>query len=490
MSNENQKIRVAICGGGITGATLANLLLKHQDKILFDVYESAKKFTEIGAGLGLWKRAMDVFEGAEIYEEALKIAVKPDSSDPELSMKLRIGDKKPAGFDFGEWRFEGGPLFFHRATLLDVLVANIPSHLVHFNKHLSSYTDSSSGVTLNFSDGTTATTDILIGCDGIKSVVRRQMYTDAAAESGVEGKLDEYMDKYILPTWTGTKAFRALIPAEEVEKVNPGHSALKAPMVYFGRDKHLIVFRPNETHINMVAFVSDPSKEGTQYPDPKWVRDATQDELFEAFEDFEVEGQELFRLMPKPTLWAINSLKETLPFLVKGNVVLMGDAGHAMTPHLGIGAGMSIEDAGVLTSFLTSQHITSSNYSLALEAFNTARCQKTGEILLRARDQGKVYEYRGEGIGSDTEKIEAFIEKNTGEVIRWKVGDDVEVGLKWIEEEAGKTAGGHVSTRQENGKAVSKDAPNGKVNGTRSAKSGAPFSKVAIWFSRKMGLRK
>lgn len=47
--------------------------------------------------------------------------------------------------------------------------------------------------------------------------------------------------------------------------------------------------------------------------------------------------------MPKPSLWAINALKESLPFFVRGNVVLMGDAAHAMTPHLGIGAGMSIE---------------------------------------------------------------------------------------------------------------------------------------------------
>ena len=46
----------------------------------------------------------------------------------------------------------------------------------------------------------------------------------------------------------------------------------------------------------MVAFVSDFSKEGTQYPDSKWVRDASQEELFAAFEDFEDEAQELFKV--------------------------------------------------------------------------------------------------------------------------------------------------------------------------------------------------
>ena len=46
----------------------------------------------------------------------------------------------------------------------------------------------------------------------------------------------------------------------------------------------------------MVAFISDPSKEGTRYPDSKWVRDASQEELFGAFEDFEEEAQQLFKV--------------------------------------------------------------------------------------------------------------------------------------------------------------------------------------------------
>ena len=73
-------------GAGIVGATLANLLLKHQDEIEVELFESAKQFTEIGAGIGLWARAMNVLREAGIYEAASKIAVKPDPNDPGKSL--------------------------------------------------------------------------------------------------------------------------------------------------------------------------------------------------------------------------------------------------------------------------------------------------------------------------------------------------------------------------------------------------------------------
>jgi hypothetical protein len=71
-------------GGGITGAALANLLLKHPDKIEVQVYEAAKHFDEIGAGIGLWGRALEVFKPAGLYEEVLKVAIRPDSKDPGM----------------------------------------------------------------------------------------------------------------------------------------------------------------------------------------------------------------------------------------------------------------------------------------------------------------------------------------------------------------------------------------------------------------------
>jgi 2-polyprenyl-6-methoxyphenol hydroxylase-like FAD-dependent oxidoreductase len=57
-------------------------LLKHEDKIEFQIYESSKQFLEVGAGLGVWGRGMEVFKEAGLYEECIKAAVKPDPNDP------------------------------------------------------------------------------------------------------------------------------------------------------------------------------------------------------------------------------------------------------------------------------------------------------------------------------------------------------------------------------------------------------------------------
>lgn len=65
--------------------------------------------------------------------------------------------------------------------------------------------------------------DVLLGCDGIKSVIRAQMLRDRAKENN-DGSLLDLID----PVWSGTIAYRGLIPAE---RLNEEHRALGAPMM-------------------------------------------------------------------------------------------------------------------------------------------------------------------------------------------------------------------------------------------------------------------
>jgi hypothetical protein len=141
----------------------------------------------------------------------------------------------------------GGSRFFSRSKLLDVLVANIPKDRVQFGKKLISYEHEhgeTGEITLHFSDGTSARCDVLIAADGIHSVIRKQMYNDAAAAK--DAALGSHFDveKFIEPTWTGTTAYRSLIPTEELRKVCPNHSILKEPQMVSA----LPVFQSNLTH--------------------------------------------------------------------------------------------------------------------------------------------------------------------------------------------------------------------------------------------------
>lgn len=101
----------------------------------------------------------------------------------------------------------------HRQDLQRVLLEVIKKDLncrCHVAHRLVRYVESQEGVDLLFENGATARSELLIGADGIKSVVRSQMLPGND------------------PVYFGTYAYRAVIP---VEKLNPGHSSLKTSVV-------------------------------------------------------------------------------------------------------------------------------------------------------------------------------------------------------------------------------------------------------------------
>ena len=147
-----------------------------------------------------------------------------------------------------------GSLVFHRADFLQVLASKLDpaSTASRFSKRLTSYTqvgpDTSSSsqgfVTLHFVDGTTSTCDVLVGADGIHSETRHCLFKEVAEAVGAS---DPDKAKLLLskldPMWSGSAAYRAVIPSERLGKINPNHSALKVPqnvsistlLSFFGR---------------------------------------------------------------------------------------------------------------------------------------------------------------------------------------------------------------------------------------------------------------
>ena len=120
-----------------------------------------------------------------------------------------------------------GPIGIHRADFLKILVNSLDTSTnIHFSKRLINYKETTKKkVILEFADGTTAETDVMIGCDGIRSATRASMYNHAAERESDIYYAKEYL-KHVYPTWTGNITYRAAFPAERLRNIHPDHSAL------------------------------------------------------------------------------------------------------------------------------------------------------------------------------------------------------------------------------------------------------------------------
>ncbi len=130
----------------------------------------------------------------------------------------------------------GGALRIHRADLQKSLMEHLPlpgskaatinsSCTLHLSHRLVDYAyseiSSSGPITLHFDGKPSATCDLLIGADGIKSSLRQIFLAQLPNPR-------EYND-YLEPTWSGLVAYRGRIPKDELEKILPGHRALEHP---------------------------------------------------------------------------------------------------------------------------------------------------------------------------------------------------------------------------------------------------------------------
>ncbi|KAI0701522.1 hypothetical protein C8T65DRAFT_831244 [Cerioporus squamosus] len=427
------RFRLAIVGGGIAGLTLAVTLGRYEERgspIKVDLYEAGPEITTVGAGISVWARTWAIMRELGIYEQ---LSGKVARQDPCVGEEQQAGgaDLKPAfilrksdwqrdGYEYGAVMIPNGSTTMHRAEMVDVLLRNLPASCsIHTSKKLVRYEESmgngpgTTAYVLHFKDGTTAEADVIIGADGINSKTRTAMYQFAHERdcTGAERVKPEECDRcrHAVPKWTGTVAYRYLLPTEKMREVNPALRALevKCPMSYSGKGKHIITYPISHgIYLNWIAFVTIPGGEGTTYP-KKWVTDATTEELASHFPGWEPEVGQMISCVEKPTLWGIHKVDD-LPFWVSGRVALIGDAVHAMETHFGAGGGQAIEDAYLLGLMLSDFRVTSSRVAEVFQIYQDIRLPFAQNVVKNAAKVGRMYEFRYPGL-YDGEPVSALL---------------------------------------------------------------------------------
>ncbi|PSR73284.1 hypothetical protein PHLCEN_2v10862, partial [Hermanssonia centrifuga] len=266
---------------------------------------------------------------------------------------------------------------------------------------------SSIGVESTLRDVETASAATSPSCDGMKSAVRRCMMEKKVSE----GLTD--FSKYIDPVWTGRVAYRVLIPVERFP------ISVREDPNFVRPVKHIVRYCiADGSMMNVVGFVSQPELAETLYDSP-WSTECETEEFINCYPEWEPEVLEMLKLADKPMKLAIHDLRP-LPVYVSGNVALVGDAAHAMTPHQGTGAGQAIEDACVLASLLGHPSTTLDTLSCALKAYEEIRLPFANNVLMRSRLAGLLYEFNSE-CGDDYTAIHSILEHQ----FDWVDGDGV-----------------------------------------------------------------
>lgn len=262
--------KISIIGGGLAGLLLAiGLSTRH---ISVCVYEATSTFAETSAGIGFSpnsvramamldpriRKAYDMLKTENQWES--KKNTWFDFRDgrgraPDLVAELKMGDGNEGG---------GNVL---RASFMGELMKLLPEGCVVFGKSLSFMAEVDGHMRLWFGDGTTADAHAVVGCDGIRSVVRKLLLgKDHEVSSAV---------------FSGVYVYRGLLDMKTVIPAVGEELALNS-QVYMGHDGDLVTYPIEKgTVLNVVAF--QKHKEDT-WKHPKWVLDSSHKELMNDFE--------------------------------------------------------------------------------------------------------------------------------------------------------------------------------------------------------------
>jgi salicylate hydroxylase len=367
-------ISVVIVGGGIGGLFAANALIAQGLRV--SVYEQAPALGEVGAGVYVTPNAVRHLEriGLGPAFERFGARVGPGSSyfrhDGTPIAPVQVTDASGWNACFG----------MHRADYVELLAANLPAGTVRTGHRAVGFEQNGDLARVRFANGAVAEADVVVGADGIHSELRPFVFPPSK------------------PVFHGTISYRGLVPRERL----PGWPMDRWQM-WAGPSKHFLVFPVRRgTMVNYVGFVpaDEEMKESWSAPgDPEVLR--------REFKGWDPRIGTVLKQVDKTFRWALYD-REPLPTWSKGRLTLLGDAAHAMLPHLGQGANQGIEDGMALATILA--RADAAAVPAFLLAYGKLRRKRVAEVQSGARKQGLRVDSAYEDLGIRDAELAAHAE--------------------------------------------------------------------------------
>ncbi|MFF5607452.1 FAD-dependent oxidoreductase [Streptomyces cellulosae] len=312
-----KNLKIAVVGAGYGGAAAAKALSLLGARV--DVYEQASGIREVGAGIGLRPSTMNRFREWGVFDEIARVTSPSDY----FEILTATGDPimKEAWPAAGE---QTQTHLIHRGDFIDALMGVLPEGMVHLGHKLERVEDRGDSAALTFTNGTTVDADLVVGADGIKSVVRQQLFSQKP------------------PVFAGEHAYRTVISVDDAHGMVVDDNL----RMYIGRGTkvYLLPLR----HRGQVSFDITALD-----PDGTWAPQVTKEDLLRTVEGFDERLVNITRDLDMDTV-NIRAVYDIDPVDTwhSDAVVLVGDAAHSMLHHQGQGANSAIEDGGALADAL------------------------------------------------------------------------------------------------------------------------------------------
>ncbi|MFC2947596.1 FAD-dependent monooxygenase [Virgibacillus sediminis] len=314
MKNKSD-LSVAIVGGGIGGAAAAVAL--HSKGIKANIYEQASDIRELGAGIGMRPPTVHFFKDWGIYEEIVqKSSISGYMAVLTAHGEVLVKEEWPVLTDNPK---EDWARLIHRADLIETFFNQVPTENVHLKHRCKKVIEHEECVEIQFENGNRIEADLLIAADGIRSVVRQQIFSD------------------VKPIYSGMHAYRTVLPEKEAFNLAPDDTF----RVFVAESGSHVYLMPLP-HRNQVSYDITVHSE-----DKSWKPVVSIEEILEHLQEFNPMFQKMADLAESFTCRAIYDI-DPIDRWTSGRIALLGDAAHAMLHHRGQGANMAIQDGGVL----------------------------------------------------------------------------------------------------------------------------------------------